>query len=322
MTRLPPPCCGPSAPVSRDPDRSAGGGAIGRVERAAESARRRMVLLAGGEFRMGADDGEGFPGDGEGPVRTVRVAPYAIDPHAVTNARFATFVKATGYRTDAERYGGSFVFHRFLRPEVAKLVTAQSETAPWWWYVPGACWKAPEGPGSSIAPRQDHPVVHVSWNDAGAYCAWAGTRLPREAEWEFAARGGLEERRYPWGDDLTPRGQHRCNIWQGDFPRQDAAEDGYAGTAPVSAFRPNGFGLYNTAGNVWEWCEDWFSPDFHVHGPRDNPAGPPTGTTKVIRGGSYLCHASYCNRYRVAARSFNSPESSTGHTGFRVVRDH
>ncbi len=163
--------------------------------------------------------------------------------------------------------------------------------------------------------------MHVSWNDAAAYCAWAGLRLPTEAEWEYAARGGLEQKRLPWGDELTPGGVWRSNIWQGTFPSLNTAEDGYVGTAPVDAFPPNGHGLHNISGNVWEWCADWFHTTFHRHGPTDDPTGPPAGEAKVIRGGSYLCHDSYCNRYRVAARSSNTPDSSTGNMGFRCARD-
>jgi formylglycine-generating enzyme len=261
-----------------------------------------VIELPGGRFLMGSETG--FAADGEGPVRVVEVAPFAIDAHAVTNARFAAFVAATGHVTEAERYGWSFVFSGFVPP----LVAARGAVAgtPWWLAVDGACWRAPEGPGSTLDGREDHPVVHVSWNDAVAYCRWAGTRLPTETEWEYAARGGLEQRTYPWGDELTPGGEHRCNIWQGDFPTTDTAEDGFAGTAPVDSFPPNGYGLHNVSGNVWEWCADWF--------------GPP-GAARAMRGGSYLCHASYCNRYRVAARSSNTPDSSTGNLGFRCAGD-
>jgi formylglycine-generating enzyme len=175
-------------------------------------------------------------------------------------------------------------------------------------------------PESSIRQRMDHPVAHVSWRDAAAYCRWAGLRLPTEAEWKYAARGGLEQARYAWGEELTPAGRWMCNIWQGRFPTQNTAEDGYLGTAPVTAFPPNGFGLHNVAGNVWEWCADWFSP-VHLPGPCTDPTGPAEGALRVICGGSYLCHDSYCNRYRVGARTANSPDSSTGNTGFRCAAD-
>ena len=162
--------------------------------------------------------------------------------------------------------------------------------------------------------------MHITWNDAVAYCEWSGNRLPTEAEWEFAARGGLEQRRFPWGDELEPSGKHRCNVWQGDFPDRNTEEDGYLSTAPVGSYRANGFGLFNTSGNVWEWCTDWFSADYGRAAPRDNPIGPAAGSGRVIKGGSYLCHDSYCNRYRAGARSSNTPDSSTGNMGFRVVR--
>ncbi|WP_390898491.1 formylglycine-generating enzyme family protein [Streptomyces fulvoviolaceus] len=278
-----------------------------------------MVLLPGGTFLMGADDADGFPADGEGPVREVTVSPFRIDPYAVTNDRFARFVEETGHVTEAERFGWSYVFAGFL-PGALRRGAARPAQTPWWCGVDGACWRAPEGPGSTVAERGDHPVVHVSWNDAVAYCGWAGVRLPTEAEWEYAARGGLQQARYPWGDELTPGGAHRCNIWQGHFPTKNTAEDGYRGTAPVDAFSPNGFGLFNVSGNVWEWCADRWGTE-HGTRPRTDPSGPARGASKVIRGGSYLCHRSYCNRYRVAARTSNTPDSTTGHMGFRCVRD-
>ncbi|MGW6682969.1 formylglycine-generating enzyme family protein [[Kitasatospora] papulosa] len=277
-----------------------------------------MVLLPGGVFLMGTEDPEGFRADGEGPVREVRVSPFRIDAHAVSNRRFAEFVAATGHVTEAERFGWSYVFAGFL-PAALRRGAGRPEGTPWWCGVEGARWDAPEGPGSGIEDRGDHPVVHVSWNDARAYSRWAGARLPTEAEWEYAARGGLEQARYPWGDELTPGGEHRCNIWQGRFPTRNTAEDGYAGTAPADAYQPNGFGLYNMAGNVWEWCQDWWSTT-HPAGRRSDPRGPGSGDAKVMRGGSYLCHRSYCNRYRVAARTRNTPDSTTGNLGFRCVR--
>jgi formylglycine-generating enzyme required for sulfatase activity len=230
-------------------------------------------------------------------------------------------VKATRYKNEAEQFGWSFVFHLFLTKRASREATQAAAEVPWWLPVTGATWRHPEGPGSDVKDRMDHPAVHVSWNDALNYAEWAGKRLPTEAEWEFAARGGLEQKRYAWGDELTPGGEHRCNIWQGDFPDRDTAEDGYSGTAPARSYAPNGYGLYNLSGNVWEWTSDWFSADYHVDGQRDNPQGPPEGASKVTRGGSYLCHDSYCNRYRVAARSSSTPDSSTGNLGFRCARD-
>ncbi|MDE2768307.1 MAG: formylglycine-generating enzyme family protein [Chloroflexota bacterium] len=279
-----------------------------------------MARIRGGEYRMGTEDRSGFPADGEGPVRAVRVDTFRIDITAVTNAQFAEFIAASGYRTEAETFGWSYVFHMLASEEIKRRTPQRPDSTPWWVPVSGATWAAPEGPGSVVDDRMDHPVIHVSWNDALAYCDWSGTRLPTEAEWEYAARGGLDQRRYPWGDKLTPKGEHRCNIWQGTFPETNSSADGWISTAPVDAYKPNGFGLYNTSGNVWEWCADWFSPSHHLRAERRNPQGPPQGQRRVLRGGSYLCHRSYCNRYRVAARSSNTPDSSAGNLGFRCVR--
>jgi formylglycine-generating enzyme len=185
--------------------------------------------------------------------------------------------------------------------------------------VRGADWAHPGGPDSSWTDVPNHPVVHVSHNDALHYCAWAGRRLPTEAEWEYAARGGLEHKRFAWGDDLNPGGEFRTNIWQGTFPTRNTTDDGYLGTAPVKSFPPNGYGLYEVAGNVWEWCNDWFLPNYYRTSPTLNPQGPPAAAGRVMRGGSYLCHNSYCNRYRVAARTSNTQDSSSGNCGFRTV---
>jgi formylglycine-generating enzyme required for sulfatase activity len=284
-----------------------------------------MVAIPGGTFSMGSDDDDAYDTDGEGPVRDVTLDAYLIDACAVSNRKFAAFVDATGYVTDAERHGWSFVFYAAL--DAQARTTAREGVvpdAPWWLAVDGATWRSPEGRATKIDDRLDHPVVHVSWHDATAYAAWAGKRLPTEAEWERAARGGLARARYPWGDELKPGGKHRCNVWQGRFPDINTGDDGWLATAPVDAYEPNGFGLYNTSGNVWEWCADWWSAMHHVAATREtreNPRGPAAGDAKVIRGGSYLCHASYCNRYRVAARSSNTPESATAHTGFRCAAD-
>ena len=248
------------------------------------------------------------------------VSQFGIACHAVSNMQFGDFVRATGYTTDAERYGWSFVFQNFLSDDVKRAIGSRAADTPWWLPVPHAYWAQPEGPPSTILDRLDHPTVHISWNDARAYCRWSRTRLPTEAEWEFAARGGMEEAKYPWGDDLTAAGNHRCNIWQGSFPDHDSAEDGYAGTAPVHAFEPNGYGLHNMAGNVWEWCEDFFSPAYHRVTAPVNPLQREPAAHRSLRGGSFLCHESYCNRYRVAARSSNAPDSSSSNIGFRVVQ--
>lgn len=261
---------------------------------------------------MGNDSGSAYPGDGEGPVRSVTVEAFSIAPTVVTNEQFATFVDTTGHQTIAERDGWSFVFAGLLPDDFED--TRGVVGAEWWRQVFGASWRHPEGPQSEISDRLDHPVVHVSWFDAVAYADWMDARLPSEAEWEYAARGGLDGARLPWGDELlTAEGRHRCNIWTGQFPTHNDSADGWVGTAPADAFEPNAWGLYNCSGNVWEWTADWFTTNHEV-GP------PPLGTSRVVKGGSYLCHDSYCHRYRIAARSSNTPDSSTGHQGFRIAR--
>jgi len=271
---------------------------------------------------MGDAFDEGYPADGETPVHDVRLAAFRMDQTTVTNAQFATFVKDTGHVSGAEEFGVSAVFHLAFSGD-SRHVLNQVAGTPWWLAVRGASWRSPEGPGSDISARQNHPVVHVSWDDAQAYAAWAGKRLPTEAEWEYAARGALDGARFAWGDDLTPRGRWMCNIWQGTFPTENTGDDGHLTTAPVKSFQPNGFGLHCTAGNVWEWCADWFGADYYAQaradGLADDPRGPADGEQRVMRGGSYLCHDSYCNRYRVAARSSNTPESTAGNIGFRCA---
>ncbi|WP_344392718.1 formylglycine-generating enzyme family protein [Streptomyces vastus] len=265
-----------------------------------------MVTVPTGEFLMGSQDALAYPADGEGPVRTVHVDAFSIDACTVTNAQFARFAADTGHRSLAERTGWSFVFAGLLPDDFPP--TRSVVGAPWWRQVEGADWRHPDGPHSTWEDRADHPVVHVDFHDARAYCSWAGKRLPTEAEWERAARGGLHGKVFPWGDELEPGGRPRMNVWQGDFPNRHPTADGWYGTCPVEAYEPNGFGLYNATGNVWEWCDAPFSP-----------AG--DGQERVAKGGSYLCHASYCRRYRVAARQGLPPDSTTGNVGFRCAVD-
>ncbi|GAB3260928.1 formylglycine-generating enzyme family protein [Arthrobacter pigmenti] len=277
------------------------------------------VWLPAGTFEMGDSFGEGCPSDGEQPVHPVFLDSFRVDVTTVTNARFAEFIEATGYRTESEIFGTSAVFHLAAQADSSDIL-GRAPGAPWWLIVRGADWAHPSGPDSHWSNMPDHPVVQVSWNDAQAYCRWTGRRLPTEAEWEYAARGGLHNRRYPWGDELLDAdGSHHCNIWQGTFPTHNLLDDGYLTTSPVGSFPPNGHGLFEVSGNVWEWCNDWFLPKYYRHSPDRNPPGPTIGTCRVMRGGSYLCHDSYCNRYRVAARSANTPDSASGNCGFRTV---
>jgi sulfatase modifying factor 1 len=319
MTEGSPRCCvNDRAGVVRPASEEAAA-ALGSIEPSRTGIARRWSAPIGGSFTLGSNY-RAFAADGEGPPRRVTVGAFAIACHAVSNIQFGDFVRATGYTTDAERYGWSFVFDAFLTDDTRHAIGSRVADAPWWLPVPHAYWAQPEGPPSTILDRLDHPVVHVSWNDAKAYCRWSGTRLPSEAEWEIAARGGLEQATYPWGDELAPSGEHRCNIWQGRFPDHNTADDDYFGTAPVHAFKPNGYGLHNMAGNVWEWCEDYFAPDYHRITASVDPLQAMPKANRSLRGGSFLCHESYCNRYRVAARSSNSQDSASSNIGFRVVR--
>jgi formylglycine-generating enzyme required for sulfatase activity len=277
-----------------------------------------MVLLGGNSFVMGSDSAEIFAYDGEAPARKVYLDAFYISKFPVTNMQYAEFVGKTGYVTDAEQFGWSLCFKDHVRED---LRGESVPGTPWWIKVAGANWKQPNGPGCNGSGRDSYPVVQVSWNDSKAYCDWSGTRLPTEAEWEFAARGGLERKRFPWGDDLTPGGRHMCNIWQGVFPDTNSGEDGFTELCPVDSFEPNAFGLYTMVGNTWEWCFDRFDPLWHITATRSNPIGPDEGERRTLKGGSYLCHESYCYRYRNAARSGNTPDSATTHMGFRVARD-
>lgn len=304
------------------PDRAASGAAPALARGASDDlraeARAGLVPVPGGFFDMGARQPR-YPVDHEGPRRKVHVSPFRIGRTTVTNRLFARFIAESGYRTTAETEGWSYVFHLFLPPEARDAPSPPG--TPWWRQIFGATWDAPEGPGSDIAERMDHPAVHVSWFDAAAFCDFTGLRLPTEAEWERAARGGLAHKKFPWGNDLEPRGQHLHNVWQGTFPNLNTCLDGHAGTAPADAFPPNGYGLHNMTGNVWEWTADWFGvPDIGPRPARD-PKGPETGDRRVVKGGSHLCHASYCERYHVHSRTGNTPDSTTGHTGFRIAGD-
>jgi formylglycine-generating enzyme required for sulfatase activity len=280
-------------------------------------AATEVVRFPGGPSFIGTDR-PALKVDGEAPRRPVRLKPFGIERHAVTNERFARFVDATGFVTEAEHFGWSFVFQTFLDERLS--APAPIDT-PWWRRIDDACWRSPEGPGSTIQGREDHPAIHVSWNDAQAFAKWCGGRLPTEAEWEHAARGGAWDRRFPWGDEEPDDSRTLCNIWQGRFPDLNTVADGYAGTAPVDAFAPNPVGLFNMVGNVWEWCQDPFRTRSLTRAGRERDRQAAAETERVMKGGSYLCHISYCYRYRIAARLGRHPNTSTGHVGFRVAYD-
>ncbi|MFC3614133.1 formylglycine-generating enzyme family protein [Lutimaribacter marinistellae] len=274
------------------------------------------VEIPGGRAFVGTNTPE-LPMDGEGPLRRQRVNPFRIGRTAVTNAQFAEFVDQTGYRTEAERWGWSFVFFAQVPDELGATEGVQG--ADWWRRIDGATWRDVNGPGTHDAAwKPDHPVVHVSWHDARAYAAWVGGRLPTEAEWEHAARGGLEDVRFPWGDrEPDDRQFLPCNIFQGRFPDTNTGADGHVATAPARSFGSNGYGLYNMCGNVWEWTAD----TFRIRSLRKQAKARMAAMDgyRLSKGGSFLCHKSYCYRYRIAARSGNSPDSTTTHQGFRVV---
>lgn len=307
-----------------------------------------MVWVPGGIFSMGTDQTNeslcavgGLTADAQ-PIHRVYVDGFWMDEHEVTNAEYGVFVKATGYVTIAEttpsklefpdipdemRVAGSVVFTPPSHP------VSLNDYSQWWSYVKGADWKHPQGPGSSIVGKENEPVVHVAWEDALAYAQWAGKRLPTEAEWEFAARGGKCGKTYSWGDVLNPDGQYMANIFQGDFPDKGNAADGYPGIAPVKQYPKNGYGLYDMAGNVWEWCADWYRPDYYEwhmqQGEARNPQGPedshdplePGIAKKVQRGGSFLCSDQYCSRYVLGTRGKGDWRTGTNHVGFRCVKD-
>lgn len=277
-----------------------------------------VIWFKGGRSEVGTR-WPAIPGDGEGPVRNVRLQPFGLERFAVTAAQFANFVAATGYVTDAERFGWSFVFRAFLPPEEA-AVAPQVPAVPWWARSDGADWRHPDGPSSDLSGKSDHPVTHVSWNDAAAYAGWRGGRLPTEAEWEHAARPNSGAA-FPWGDDEPTDEKLLCNIWQGRFPEFGLALDGFAGTAPVDSFKPSVFGMYNMVGNVWEWCSGSFRVRSVSRQCKARDAEAVAAQERTLKGGSYLCHKSYCFRYRIAARMGRPPDTSTGHIGLRVAFD-
>jgi len=305
----------------------------GRGGRAPEG----MVRIPGGEFWMGSEE-DGF-GDAR-PVHRVKVDAFLIDKTEVTNAQFSRFVEATGYVTIAERQPDPKEFPG-APPELlvpgSVVFTPPQNPVPlddhmrWWRFQPGASWRHPEGPASDLRGRGDHPVVHVAYEDAVAFARWAGKRLPTEAEWEFAARGRLDRKRFAWGDEFRPAGKFMANTWQGQFPNRNEGADGFVGTAPVASFPPNAYGLYDVAGNVWEWVADWYRPDTYGHvaasgvvlnpaGPRDSYDPQEAGVPKrVQKGGSFLCTDQYCSRYVAGARGKGEPSTGTQHVGFRLV---
>lgn len=278
-----------------------------------ETEMKGMVLINKSRYSVGTN----FPifeADGESPLREVILSSFFIDIHEVSNRNFADMVDKMKYETEAEKFGNSFVLNSLIKDERVKSQIKHSvASVPWWVQVQGAFWRSPEGPGSDILDRMDHPVVHVSWNDADIYCRSIGKRLPTETEWEVSCRGGLHDRLFPWGNQWKPNGLFHANTWQGQFPDSDTGEDGYIGTAPVDSFAANKFGVKNMVGNVWEWTSDWWSSH---PGDGEQVRG---GSDKVKKGGSFMCSKEFCYRHRCAARSFNTPDSSASNLGFRCA---
>ena len=317
-----------------------------KSEASAKARHDDMVFIQGGTFLMGGDTIWGRPD--EFPRHQVKVSSFYMDKHEVTNAQFSAFVTATRYVTTAERKPDWEEIKKQLPPGTPKpadsvLVAASLVFSPpnhpvpldnaavWWKWARGADWRHPRGPKSNIKGKDNYPVVQVSWDDAVAYVKWAGKRLPTEAEWEYAARGGKSDIIYPWGNEPVSKGVIKANTWQGNFPNEKIKKDHYYHAAPVMSFQPNGFGLYDLAGNVWEWCSDWYRPDYYAacaqEGLLTNPVGPtdsydpqePTTPKRVVRGGSFLCTDQYCSGFRVSARMKTSPDTGLEHTGFRCV---
>lgn len=305
-------CC---SAVSRNTEN---GGSSGAAKITGRGRVGEMIAVRGGESFVGTHD-PALTVDGEGPERRVTVNDFFLEAETVTIARFADFVAATGYITEAEKFGCAAVFAGLLQEQ--SLIAENVARTPWWARVDGAVWNRPEGPGSSIEDRMDHPVTQVSWSDALAFAAWVGGRLPTEAEWEHAARGGNRRRKYPWGDEEPMDDKVFCNIWQGRFPQQNTLADGYFGTAPARSFTPTEDGFYNLAGNVWEWTSDPFRVRSLTREAKMRNEQSKKNADKVLKGGSFLCHKSYCYRYRIAARMGLSADSASSNTGFRIAYD-
>lgn len=305
-------CCIPAYPCSANSAATA-------VTPARNKAKPDDAVPIPGGVALVGTVSEQIPGDGEKPLRRVKLSPFLIGATTVTNAQFATFVDATDYVTEAERLGWSFVFWSAVPTAIGE--TERVAAVEWWRKVEGSNWRDINGPQTAQAAwHSDHPVVHVSWNDAQAYAQWVGGRLPTEAEWEHAARGGLGDVKFPWGDHEPDDAEYLpCNIWQGSFPNNNTCADGFDATAPARSFEPNGYGLFNSVGNVWEWTADAYTIKSLKKEARKRAQA--MRGFKLLKGGSFLCHRSYCHRYRIAARTGNSPDSSTAHQGFRVVWD-